>query len=92
MATQLGVYKETQDDLTLELSDFKEKYREVVDLLHDTQDDLKIVKRKTYPGAGEHKISGMFSSSNNSDANKKGNIFRVNNIDFVYKKQLLICF
>lgn len=55
-------YKETQDELTTELADFKEKYREVADLLHDTQEELKKSRKRTYPGAGSHSIAGMFTS------------------------------
>lgn len=35
------VYRETQDELTSELADFKDKYREVVDLLADAREDLR---------------------------------------------------
>ena len=33
--------QETQDELTSELADLKDKYREVVSLLHDAQEELK---------------------------------------------------
>ena len=49
-------YRDTQDELTAELTDFKEKYREIAGLLHDTQRELKnanVAKRKrTAPSAG----------------------------------------
>lgn len=63
LGAQLRIYKETQEELTSELSDFKEKYREIVDLLHDTQNELKMAKKRSYPGIGEHKVSGMFEKS-----------------------------
>ena len=34
-------YRDTQEELTAELADFKEKYREIAGLLHDTQEELK---------------------------------------------------
>ena len=70
LAAQLRIYRETQEELTSELSDFKEKYREVVDLLHDTQNELKAAKKRTYPGMGEHKVSGMFETSSAQEAKK----------------------
>ena len=66
-----------QDELTTELSDFKEKYREVVDLLHDTREELRASKRKSYPGLGQHNVSSMFTGSPadgaTPDPSKKGN-------------------
>ena len=53
--------KETQDDLTTELCDLKDKYREVVELLRDTQEQLRTSRKRTYPGIGKHSVSGMFS-------------------------------
>ena len=47
---QLQVYKGTQEELTSELSDFKEKYQEVVDLLRDSQNELKNLNKKSYSG------------------------------------------
>ena len=78
LATSLQVYKETQDDLTGELADLKEKYREVVELLHDTRHELKQAKKRSYPGVGEHKVSEMFSETSNSSEKKaksQGNYF-----------------
>ena len=78
LATSLQVYKETQDDLTGELADLKEKYREVVELLHDTRHELKQAKKRSYPGVGEHKVSEMFSETSNSSEKKaksQGNNF-----------------
>ena len=71
LSAQLRIYRETQEELTSELSDFKEKYREVVDLLHDTQNELKAAKKRSYPGMGEHKVSGMFESATNTTEAKK---------------------
>ena len=69
---QLRIYKETQEELTSELADFKEKYREIVDLLHDTQNELKAAKKRSYPGIGEHKVSGMFESDKSRQAKNQG--------------------
>ena len=72
MSAQLEVYNETQDELTAELSDFKEKYREVVDLLRDTQNELKTAKKRSYPGMGEHKVSGMFDTNTTKESKTHG--------------------
>lgn len=63
LRSSLCAYKETQEELTSELADFKEKYREIVDLLHDTQDELKKSRKRTYPGLGQHSLPGMFAAS-----------------------------
>jgi len=65
LRSSLCAYKETQDELTGELADFKEKYREVVDLLRDTQEELKSQHRrgssaKGYLGQGLHGVRGLF--------------------------------
>ena len=73
LTANLRIYKETQDDLTSELADFKEKYREIVELLHDTQYELKQVKKQNYPGVGEHKVSEMFSETSNTEKKAKNN-------------------
>ena len=52
--------QETQDELTTELVDLKDKYREVVELLRDAQEDLRRSRKRTYPGMG--KQTGMFTS------------------------------
>ena len=39
-------YRDTQEELTAELADFKEKYREIAGLLHDTQEELKNAAKK----------------------------------------------
>ena len=78
LGTSLQVYKETQDDLTGELADLKEKYREVIELLHDTRHELKQAKKRSYPGVGEHKVSEMFSETSDSSEKKaksQGNNF-----------------
>ena len=91
----MRIYRETQEELTSELSDFKEKYREVVDLLHDTQNELKAAKKRSYPGMGEHKVSGMFetkTSTTHHEAKKiKGELLNLKNslkiiflLSFVY--------
>ena len=54
--------QETQDELTTELVDLKDKYREVVELLRDAQEDLRRSRKRTYPGMGRQ--TGMFSLPN----------------------------
>ena len=54
-------FQETQDELTTELVDLKDKYREVVELLRDANEEIKKSRKKTYPGMGRHNLSGMFS-------------------------------
>lgn len=61
LTANLRVYQETQDELTTELVDLKDKYREVVELLRDANEEIKKSRKKTYPGMGRHSISGMFS-------------------------------
>ena len=72
LGAQMRIYKETQEELTSELSDFKEKYREVVDLLRDTQNELKAAKKRSYPGMGEHKVSGMFDTNTTKESKPQG--------------------
>ena len=57
----LCIYQETQDELTSELLDLKEKYREVVDLLRDANEEIRKGRKRTYPGMG--KQTGMFSAA-----------------------------
>ena len=68
---QLQVYKGTQEELTSELSDFKEKYQEVVDLLRDSQNELKNLNKKSYPGLELHGISETNENSSNNIAETK---------------------
>ena len=42
--------QETQDELTTELVDLKDKYREVVELLRDAQEDLRRNRKRTSEG------------------------------------------
>ena len=64
LATQLEIYKETQDELTSELSDFKEKYMEVADLLHDAQLEIKSLKRRSTSGTATTSASATSESEN----------------------------
>ena len=68
---QLQVYKGTQEELTSELSDFKEKYQEVVDLLRDSQNELKNLNKKSYPGIELHGISETNENSSNDKTETK---------------------
>lgn len=71
LAAQLRVYQETQEELTLELADLKDKYHEVADLLADAQNELKRSRKRTYAGIGQHKLSGMFDADSSPDPFKK---------------------
>jgi hypothetical protein len=55
-------YKETQDELTGELSDFKEKYREIAELLRDTREDLKQARRGKGANGQQGRDSPMFTN------------------------------
>lgn len=50
LANMVGVARDCQQELTLELAELKEKYAEVLDLLHDTQDQLRRVQKKVRKG------------------------------------------
>ena len=58
----LILLQETQDELTSELLDLKEKYREVVDLLRDANEEIRRGRKRTYPGAGKHSVPSIFST------------------------------
>ena len=62
----LSLIQETQDDLTSELLDLKEKYREVLDLLRDANEEIRRGRKRTYPGAGKHSVTSMFSAQMSS--------------------------
>nr|XP_053657179.1 trafficking kinesin-binding protein 1-like [Cherax quadricarinatus] len=67
LANMVGVARDCQQELTMELAELKEKYAEVLDLLHDTQDQLRRVQKKNLPGnRGHHLGSSLFSSPFNS--------------------------
>lgn len=67
LINMVGVARECQQELTSELAELKEKYAEVLDLLHDTQDQLRRVQKKNLPGSrGHHLGSNIFSSPFNS--------------------------
>ena len=67
---QALLFQETQDELTTELVDLKDKYREVVELLRDAQEDLRRSRKRTYPGMG--KQTGMFTSLPLNKGNQLG--------------------
>lgn len=73
ISAQLEIYKDTQNELTAELADFKEKYREILDLLHDAQDEIKELTRthrSKYSGLGQHNVvcsSAMYSGGSDAD-------------------------
>ena len=50
--------------------DLKDKYREVVELLRDAQEDLRRSRKRTYPGMG--KQTGMFTSLPLNKGNQLG--------------------
>ncbi|XP_071546512.1 trafficking kinesin-binding protein 1 isoform X2 [Panulirus ornatus] len=67
LANMVGVARDCQQELTMELAELKEKYAEVLDLLHDTQDQLRRVQKKNQPGSrGHHLSNSLFSSPFNS--------------------------
>ena len=68
---QLQVYKSTQEELTSELSEFKEKYQEVVELLRDSQNELKNLNKKSYPDLELHGISETNENSSNNKTETK---------------------
>lgn len=46
LASLVAVARECQQELTTELAELKEKYAEVLDLLHDTQEQLRKAQKK----------------------------------------------
>ncbi|KAK3856466.1 hypothetical protein Pcinc_037216 [Petrolisthes cinctipes] len=68
LASMVGVARECQQELTMELAELKEKYAEVLDLLHDTQDQLRRAHKKNLPGSRGHHLGshGLFNSPYNS--------------------------
>lgn len=46
LGSLVGVARECQQELTTELAELKEKYAEVLDLLHDTQEQLRRAQKK----------------------------------------------
>ncbi|XP_076033795.1 trafficking kinesin-binding protein milt isoform X2 [Oratosquilla oratoria] len=63
LANMVQVARECQQELTTELAELKEKYAEVLDLLHDTQDQLRRVQKKNLPGSRGHYLGNLYSSS-----------------------------
>ncbi|XP_068220882.1 trafficking kinesin-binding protein 1 isoform X2 [Palaemon carinicauda] len=76
----VGVARDCQQELTMELAELKEKYAEVLDLLHDTQDQLRRVQKKNVPGSRGHHLGGgslyssPFNSGNDSIASELQNL------------------
>ena len=48
---QLQIVRDCQNELAGELGDYKDKYAEILDLLHDTQDQLKQQNKRNFPTA-----------------------------------------
>ncbi len=46
---QLQVVRECQNELAIELCDYKDKYAEILDLLHETQEQVKEQNKKSLP-------------------------------------------
>ncbi|MCL4140760.1 UNVERIFIED_CONTAM: hypothetical protein GTU68_049944, partial [Idotea baltica] len=64
LVSLVGVARECQQELTTELAELKEKYAEVLDLLHDTQEQLRRYQKKNFPGSrGSHLGGGSLFSS-----------------------------
>ena len=60
--------QETQEELTSELLDLKEKYREVVSLLRDANEEIRRGRKRGYPGAGQHAVATMFPAPSHAPA------------------------
>ena len=46
---QLQVVRECQNELVVELSDYKDKYAEILELLHETHETVKEQNKKSLP-------------------------------------------
>ncbi|XP_058447974.1 trafficking kinesin-binding protein milt isoform X2 [Malaya genurostris] len=55
----LCITKENQNLLAGELSEFKTRYQEVLNLLHETQDQLRLQRKRTQPMARSSLIPGL---------------------------------
>lgn len=49
LSMQLRVVRECQNELAVELSDCKDKYAEILDLLHETQEQVKEQNKRSLP-------------------------------------------
>ena len=49
--------------------DLKEKYKEVVNLLRDANEEIRKGQKTSYPGVGRHSLSDMFTD----EKSKRGN-------------------
>uniref|UniRef100_T1JHE0 HAP1 N-terminal domain-containing protein n=1 Tax=Strigamia maritima TaxID=126957 RepID=T1JHE0_STRMM len=58
----LHAAKECQQELTTELADLKEKYREVVEMLHENQEQLRDAIRKTLPTATRRSFAHYYNN------------------------------
>lgn len=72
---QLRVVRECQSELATELSDYKDKYSEILELMHETQEQLKLHNKRSFPTAqsvtsasGHQSLSRMPSSSYHPDS------------------------
>ena len=68
----MNCVQETQDELTSELLDLKEKYREVVSLLRDANEEIRRGRKRGYPGAGQHTVASMFPAPSHAPAHITG--------------------
>lgn len=59
----LTVTKETQNILANELIEFKTKYQEVVSLLNETQEQLRLSRKRTFPTS---RLGGVGANSSNT--------------------------
>ena len=64
LAMQLQVVRECQSELATELADYKDKYAEILDLLRDTQEQLKLQNRRNLPTASSNPSSTPYSAYN----------------------------
>lgn len=49
LLVQLKVVRECQNELAVELSEYKDKYAEILVLMHETQEQLKEQNRRSFP-------------------------------------------
>lgn len=68
----LHVYKETQAELSAELLDFKEKYSEVLELLHEVQEELRRARKKGQGGRQKSVMLDSFADQGSRSVKTKG--------------------
>lgn len=67
-SSMLTVTKENQCLLASELAEFKERYQEVLSLLHETQEQLRIQRKRTQPAVRSSLFPGLQPTTVNPDS------------------------